>query len=190
VQNLVGIVCFVYSMDYFSASAISMLKILLPGIFGFVLLLKFICFVSARLVLINTLETLLKASKVEVDELKKQLRTVEATASEEINKLRNDLNVLVASRNASNLDLSTQSVESLCCFLQKCQDELSRSGRCSRVAPTCDTFWLWNVYDISAYERLTIEDLKLIGDFLGLSTLSKPKITLIGAIIKKYESIL
>jgi hypothetical protein len=85
------------------------------------------------------------------------------------------------------------SVRSLCRFLRACQGELSRCGRRSRVAPPSDKFWQWNAYDKSAYEGLSIEDLKFIGDFLGLTglnALSKHKINLIGAIIVQYEAIL
>jgi len=80
-------------------------------------------------------------------------------------------------------------VEELCNFLRNCNQSFSRKGRHSRaVPPSCPGL----AYNTSAYEVLTVEELRDVGNFLGVSLLraSDVKAMLIGKIVPAYEALL
>lgn len=79
--------------------------------------------------------------------------------------------------------------EEFCNFLRHCDQTFSGKGRHSRaVPPSCPGL----AYNTSAYEILTVEELREVGNFLGVPVMraSDIKAMLIGKIVPAYEALL
>jgi hypothetical protein len=179
-KGFVGILRFLLSAFRYFTWSIYMATLAVTGSVAMWLLMKFIAVISKRDVKSDVTSNT-KANRFKVK--------CEAFAHPDVPIQRTVAHVPAGDRT----HVKSMNASTICSFLQSCDKQLNRCGRRSRVAPTSELSRQLDFYNTSAYEGLSIEDLKLVAAFLdvsGSSGLSKHKINLIGAIIVEYESLL